>query len=172
MGSGPHRAPAKPTVDWKSVAQSNQKLQAKLKQFLDNATPKGVEAAHSVETTLLGQELRSDWQYGAGGKPLRLLSLGTPSFVVVHHLPHFLCLDGGGVRGISSLYVLKAVMNKITGDPNAKPCDYFDMMAGTSTGGYNSFHSFTPTCNTHTLFLMQAYRTDAWSYANVDRRMY
>ena len=27
-------------------------------------------------------------------------------------------------------------MGKITGDPNAKPCDYFDMMAGTSTGGY------------------------------------
>ena len=45
-------------------------------------------------------------------------------------------LDGGGVRGISSLHVLKAIMGKITGDPNAKPCDYFDMMAGTSTGGY------------------------------------
>ena len=26
-------------------------------------------------------------------------------------------------------------MAKIAGDPNAKPCEYFDMMAGTSTGG-------------------------------------
>lgn len=43
--------------------------------------------------------------------------------------------DGGGVRGISALHVLKAIMGKITGDPNAKPCDYFDMMCGTSTGG-------------------------------------
>ena len=48
----------------------------------------------------------------------------------------FFFLDGGGVRGISSLHVLKAIMGKITGDPNAKPCEYFDMMAGTSTGGY------------------------------------
>lgn len=46
--------------------------------------------------------------------------------------------DGGGVRGISSLHTLKALMSKLTGDPNAKPCDYFDMMAGTSTGGYVS----------------------------------
>ncbi len=27
-------------------------------------------------------------------------------------------------------------MEKVTSDKNARPCDYFDMIAGTSTGGY------------------------------------
>lgn len=48
-----------------------------------------------------------------------------------------LSLDGGGVRGLSSLYILRNLMEKI--DPGAeelpKPCDYFDMIGGTSTGG-------------------------------------
>jgi hypothetical protein len=43
-----------------------------------------------------------------------------------------LCLDGGGVRGLASLYVLKRLLSYI-GDP--KPCDYFDLICGTSTGG-------------------------------------
>ncbi|KAF9046654.1 acyl transferase/acyl hydrolase/lysophospholipase [Panaeolus papilionaceus] len=115
---GVHRAASKSKVDWKAVERSNQKLQETLAEYLDNVTPVGDAPALSVETTLLAQELRTDRAYGSGGKPLKLLSL-----------------DGGGVRGISSLYTLKALMSKLTGDPNAKPCDYFDMMAGTSTGG-------------------------------------
>ena len=154
MGSGPHRAPAKQTVDspdWSRIAQDNDNLQTALKEYLNAATPTGVKAALSVELTLLAQELRTDWGYGAGKKPLRLLSFGTQSFIVVCHISHFLCLDGGGVRGISSLHVLKAVMSKIAGDPDAKPCDYFDMIAGTSTGGYDLFLIFTPICNTHSV---------------------
>ncbi|KAG9080908.1 hypothetical protein FRC06_006005, partial [Ceratobasidium sp. 370] len=49
-------------------------------------------------------------------RPLRLLSL-----------------DGGGVRGISSLRVLKAIMDRVS--PGARPYEYFDLIAGTSTGG-------------------------------------
>lgn len=41
--------------------------------------------------------------------------------------------DGGGVRGLSSLMLLKAVMDRIS--PNKKPCQIFDMVGGTSTGG-------------------------------------
>lgn len=61
-------------------------------------------------------------------KPLRILSL-----------------DGGGVRGISSLYILKELMRQIArefaasnpGVPeiSPRPCDFFDMICGTSTGG-------------------------------------
>jgi patatin-like phospholipase/acyl hydrolase len=40
--------------------------------------------------------------------------------------------DGGGVRGISSLLILQQLLG---GDENVRPCDHFDMMAGTSTGG-------------------------------------
>jgi len=46
-----------------------------------------------------------------------------------------LALDGGGVRGLSALAILKELMLKV--DPNSppKPCDYFDLIGGTSTGG-------------------------------------
>lgn len=60
-------------------------------------------------------------------KPLRILSL-----------------DGGGVRGISSLYILKEIMRQIAREHNAnnpqgpeispRPCEYFDLICGTSTG--------------------------------------
>ncbi|KAK5692224.1 hypothetical protein LTR17_025465 [Elasticomyces elasticus] len=49
-------------------------------------------------------------------------------------MPHLrlLCLDGGGVRGLASLFVLKQLLSYV-GD--VKPCAFFDMIAGTSTGG-------------------------------------
>ncbi|KAG8950940.1 hypothetical protein FRC04_007004 [Tulasnella sp. 424] len=49
-------------------------------------------------------------------RPLRLLSL-----------------DGGGVRGIISLIILEQIMNEVA--PGAKPCEWFDLIGGTSTGG-------------------------------------
>ncbi|KAI9854152.1 MAG: hypothetical protein M1813_001359, partial [Trichoglossum hirsutum] len=64
-------------------------------------------------------------------RPLRLLSF-----------------DGGGIRGLSSLYILGSIMraleNKVeeVGDAvkdaahhQLLPCEYFDLIAGTSTGG-------------------------------------
>jgi patatin-like phospholipase/acyl hydrolase len=49
-----------------------------------------------------------------------------------------LSLDGGGVRGYSSLMILKQLMENIDPDHPPKPCDIFDMIGGTSTGGYIS----------------------------------
>ncbi|KAF5588637.1 calcium-independent phospholipase A2-gamma [Fusarium pseudoanthophilum] len=52
-----------------------------------------------------------------------------------------LSLDGGGVRGLSSLYVLKRIMDghnagrKRLGRSPQKPADIFDLIGGTSTGG-------------------------------------
>jgi patatin-like phospholipase/acyl hydrolase len=52
-----------------------------------------------------------------------------------------LSMDGGGVRGISSLYILKSIMdqlNHVRGQnrlPRVKPCEMFDLIGGTSTGG-------------------------------------
>jgi patatin-like phospholipase/acyl hydrolase len=45
-----------------------------------------------------------------------------------------LSLDGGGVRGLSTLQILKQLMDTV--DPGTKPCDYFNMIGGTSTGGW------------------------------------
>ncbi|KAL6710557.1 hypothetical protein ACN47E_008605 [Coniothyrium glycines] len=58
-----------------------------------------------------------------------------------------LSLDGGGVRGLSSLMVLDDLMENIALEEKRlgrrapsdhtplKPCDYFDLIGGTSTGG-------------------------------------
>lgn len=48
--------------------------------------------------------------------------------------------DGGGIRGLSSLFILQNIMEKIrfiselSSEP--LPYDYFDIIYGTSTGGY------------------------------------
>ena len=49
--------------------------------------------------------------------------------------PRLLALDGGGVRGLSLLIILEQLMETINPDSPPKPCDYFDMIGGTSTGG-------------------------------------
>jgi predicted acylesterase/phospholipase RssA len=46
-----------------------------------------------------------------------------------------LALDGGGVRGLSSLMILRRLMAAVDPDAPPSPCDYFDMIGGTSTGG-------------------------------------
>jgi patatin-like phospholipase/acyl hydrolase len=58
---------------------------------------------------------------------------------------NLLSLDGGGIKGISTLWVLKIIMDKVKeiekrrkvnlDDAPRKPVDYFHMAAGTSTGG-------------------------------------
>ena len=53
-----------------------------------------------------------------------------------------LSLDGGGVRGLSTLFILKAIMDRLNNErknnnlPRVKPCEIFNMIGGTSTGGY------------------------------------
>jgi hypothetical protein len=52
-----------------------------------------------------------------------------------------LSLDGGGVPGLSSLYILKGLMDRLNdqhqseGLSRVKPCQLFDLIGGTSTGG-------------------------------------
>lgn len=48
-----------------------------------------------------------------------------------------LSLDGGGIRGIISCVILKYIEEQLQkqDNPNAKIGDYFDLLAGTSTGG-------------------------------------
>ena len=54
------------------------------------------------------------------------------------HCPRILSLDGGGVRGLSSLLILRNIMEEIArrnGTVEARPCEYFDLIGGTGTGG-------------------------------------
>ena len=49
--------------------------------------------------------------------------------------------DGGGVRGLSTLLIIKALMAKVNAErrkeglSSVKPCELFDLIGGTSTGG-------------------------------------
>ena len=73
---------------------------------------------------------------------LCLLSLGVK---IIHTSPSWeitnVDLDGGGVRGLSTLLILKALMAAVNderikaGQSAIKPCELFDLIGGTSTGG-------------------------------------
>ncbi|KAK4194319.1 acyl transferase/acyl hydrolase/lysophospholipase [Triangularia verruculosa] len=66
-----------------------------------------------------GNNLTPQWQ-----TPIRILSF-----------------DGGGIRGLSSLLMLRKIMKQIAEDEkiedakSLRPADYFDLICGTSTGG-------------------------------------
>jgi patatin-like phospholipase/acyl hydrolase len=64
----------------------------------------------------------------------------------LEHIPRILALDGGGVRGLSSLLIVEKLMREVqmilidsgkmnTDDKPPLPCDVFDLICGTSTGG-------------------------------------
>lgn len=71
----------------------------------------------------------------------------SPTEINPHAPLRLLSLDGGGVRGLSSLMVLDDLMENIAQEEKRlgrrpmsdhtplKPCDYFDLIGGTSTGG-------------------------------------
>jgi len=53
--------------------------------------------------------------------------------------PRILSLDGGGIRGLSTLKILEEIMERIRREEGLQatplPRDYFDLIGGTSTGG-------------------------------------
>ncbi|KAL4945496.1 hypothetical protein BDV06DRAFT_230620 [Aspergillus oleicola] len=51
------------------------------------------------------------------------------------HELNILTLDGGGIRSLSSLHILKSLMESIDPTNPPKPCDFFDMIGGTGSGG-------------------------------------
>ena len=64
-----------------------------------------------------------------------------------------LSLDGGGVRGLSTLYILKSIFRQLNHErslthlPPVKPCEVFDLIGGTSTGGYVHVHMIASPAN-------------------------
>ncbi|CAE6388418.1 unnamed protein product [Rhizoctonia solani] len=54
---------------------------------------------------------------------------------------NILCIDGGGVRGLSSLIILQEIMRRAEnarGGVTIHPHEYFDFIAGTGTGGISA----------------------------------
>lgn len=52
---------------------------------------------------------------------------------------HLLALDGGGIRGVSMLLILDQILRRVQHDKHLsslpRPCEYFYLIGGTSTGG-------------------------------------
>ena len=103
-------------------------------------------------------------------EPLNLLALGLPSRSS-RKLYTNLLTDGGGIRGVSMLLILDEIMKRIQYDkhlPNPpRPCEFFHLIGGTSTGGY------VGTIMSKMLAVLnrsQPYRSDARSAKNDNRR--
>lgn len=85
------------------------------------------------------------------GFPLsQTLTTGRPR--TLGHIPRLLAFDGGGVRGLSSLLIVQKLMQEVqrlmeeegrsTSDGKPPlPCEYFDLICGTSTGGVNRHYA-------------------------------
>jgi hypothetical protein len=114
-----------PTV-WAKINEQNQALANAMRKMLP-------DDVSSTELDLLTQNLRADRDYGCNKRPLRLLSLGACRDFDTKHEAHTKFIDGGGVRGVSELQILKVLFGN---DGRVRPYKYFDMMCGTSTGGY------------------------------------
>jgi patatin-like phospholipase/acyl hydrolase len=62
-------------------------------------------------------------------------------------LTRILSIDGGGIRGVipgQILVILEEKLKNKTGNPDARIADYFDLIAGTSTGGILTCAYLTP----------------------------
>lgn len=72
-------------------------------------------------------------------KPVNLLSLGLPCYTSKFLESSNSSVDGGGIRGVSELIILDEIMKRLQHDLKLpelpRPCDYFQLIGGTSTGG-------------------------------------
>lgn len=69
-----------------------------------------------------------------------------------------LSIDGGGIRGILPGIIISRLENKLqkkSGNKNARIADYFDLLAGTSTGGILSLSYLIPDKNGRPLLTAQ-----------------
>ncbi|KAF8595461.1 FabD/lysophospholipase-like protein [Ceratobasidium sp. AG-I] len=124
------RKPVKPPTELTEAADKNRKLiEALLSLYTqmngvnrEQVSIKGGMELSTLVRDILNEPMRWDQTHGYKEPELMLLSL-----------------DGGGVRGLASLYVLKAIMEQVKIDrgleETPKPCDIFDLIGGTSTGG-------------------------------------
>jgi patatin-like phospholipase/acyl hydrolase len=51
------------------------------------------------------------------------------------HKLRLLALDGGGVRGLSTLQILKQLIDTINPESPPKPCDYFNIIGAPVLAG-------------------------------------
>ncbi|PPQ82479.1 hypothetical protein CVT24_002371 [Panaeolus cyanescens] len=135
-------------VGWENYARSGQ-LVVRISNKAPSAEP--IQLPDVTGTLEALSEIRASAEkyyekVGVTSATIATLSNETRADMVLEAPPAYegprvlrlLCLDGGGVRGVSELCILKKLMAKIAkekGTKDIRPCEYFDMIAGTSTGG-------------------------------------
>ena len=88
----------------------------------NTARPSISNATELLQNAIPVPDTQEETQEGLTGRKKRILSL-----------------DGGGIRGISTLLILQNIMECIReiggySEP-LRPCEFFDLIGGTSTGG-------------------------------------
>jgi len=73
--------------------------------------------------------------------PLAVCGFFALVFILLLKMIHTDCdSDGGGIRGLSELLILQAIMRRVQTvlglAETPCPAEYFDLIGGTSTGGY------------------------------------
>lgn len=108
---------------------------------------------------------------------LRILSLG--KFITHATSSCWLILtmlDGGGIRGLSSLLILENLMEGLREanglDKVPRPCEWFDLIGGTSTGGSVDFLIMLWGVLPHLTNSMQNYCNYARKIRHDSRRLY
>jgi hypothetical protein len=72
-------------------------------------------------------------------KKIREVNMDIPASPARPAALRVLSFDGGGVKGLASLLILQRIfrtLQRLEDLPELpRPCDYFDLIGGTSTGG-------------------------------------
>ena len=73
---------------------------------------------------------------------LKIVSFGMNTSSGRYELLTLRTIDGGGVRGFSQLEIMRNIMHRLNWDNESEesnggilPCQYFDLMGGSGTGG-------------------------------------
>jgi len=117
--------PSQYSVKNRKQRRSVDRIDLDLKSFVSRIQPR-------IKHAIMRARLRTPQQYirRAGARSVKLCG----KLITMKDKYNLLSLDGGGVRGLSSLFILK-LMEEIDPDCPPKPCEVFDLIGGTSTGG-------------------------------------
>ena len=77
-------------IDWETLAKNHEKFKKVLEIYLSRVTPEGAPPAHFEEGYHATAPLRADSTHGAGGSPLKLLSLGKRLTLYVIQDTHYI----------------------------------------------------------------------------------
>jgi hypothetical protein len=117
------------TLEPFSITHPSQSLTFRLKRQRHSALQHGIYPRNSTW----------QWRFTGHNRSMSLVTWYVSRNILYDHT--YTPSDGGGVRGLSTLLILKALMTRVNagrakaGKHTVKPCDIFDMIGGTSTGG-------------------------------------